>query len=109
MNGMVIVEEDVLERLATSLAFAAKVLERIDPTQRLTRLAISTRIAGAEYRAWRTRAANLASPSSVQVGHIGGRDRAPVVVTVPRAALRLDRTHLIEDILVPLRRQFPSG
>lgn len=84
-------------------------IERIDPIQRLTRLAIAARIAGAEYRAWRTRAQHAASPNTVQIGHAGGRDRAPVVVTVPRAPLRLDRTHLVEDILVPLRRQFPSG
>lgn len=110
MGGMmVIVEEDVQQRLATALAFAAAVLERVDPTQRLTRLAISARIAGAEYRAWRTRAENAASPNSVQIGHTGDRERAPVVLTVSRAALRLDRTHLVEDVLVPLRRQFPRG
>lgn len=110
MSGMmVIVEEDVQQRLATALAYAAALIERIDPTQRLTRLAIAARIAGAEYRAWRTRAQNAASPNSVQIGHMGQRERSPVVVNVARAALRLDRTHLIEDVVVPLRRQFSVG
>lgn len=110
MGGMmVIVEEDVQQRLATTLAYAAALVERIDPTQRLTRLTIAARIAGAEYRAWRTRAQNAASPNSVQIGHMGQQERTPVVVTVPRASLRLDRTNLVEDILVPLRRQFPAG
>ena len=106
---MVIVEEDVQQRLATTLAYAAAQVERIDSTQRLTRLTIAARIAGAEYRAWRTRAQNAASPNSVQIGHMGQQERTPVVVTVPRASLRLDRTNLVEDILVPLRRQFPAG
>lgn len=108
-NMMVIIEEDVQDRLATALAFAAALLERIDPTQRLTRLAIAARITGAEYRAWRTRVQNAASPNSVQIGHAGQKDKPPLVVTTARAALRLDRTNLIEDIVVPLRRQFPAG
>lgn len=106
---MVIVEEDARQRLATALGFAAALIERIDPTQRLTRLAIAARISGAEYRAWRTRAQNVANPGSVQLGHVGQQERAPVVVTVARATLRLDRTNLVDDIVVPLRRQFPKG
>ena len=106
---MVIVEEDVQQRLTTALAFAASLFERIDPTQRLTRLAIAARIAGAEHRAWRTRAQNAANPNSVQIGHVGQQDREPVIALIARAALRLDRTNLIEDLLVPMRRQFPAG
>ena len=106
---MVIVEEDVQQRLTTGLAYAAALIERVDPTQRLTRIAIAARIAGAQYRAWRTRAQNAASPNSVQIGHMGQEERRPIVVNVARAALRLDRTSLIEDIVVPLRRQFSTG
>jgi hypothetical protein len=110
MDGMmVIVEEDVQQRLATALGYAAAVIEHTDPTQRLMRLAIAVGIAGADYRAWRTMAQNAASPHSVQIGHMGQQSRTPVIVNVARAALRLDRTHLIEDIIVPLRRQFPKG
>lgn len=110
MSGsMVIVEEDVQRRLATALAFAAATIEEIDPTQRLTHLAVAARIAGAEYRAWRTRAQNAANPTSVQINMMSGGERPSVAVSIRRAALRLDRTSLIEDILVPLRRQFPAG
>lgn len=106
---MVIVEENVQQRLATSLAFAAAIIERIDPTQRLTRLAIAARISGADFRAWRTQAQNTANPNSVQIGHINNQHRTPVIMKVARAALRLDRTDLLEDIVVTLRRQFPAG
>jgi hypothetical protein len=43
------------------------------------------------------------------IGHAGNRERVPVVTVQRRAALRLDRTRLVEDLLVPLRQQFPSG
>lgn len=106
---MVIIEEDIRQRLATALAFAAAVIEHVDPTQRLTHLVVATRVTGAEYRAWRSRAENDASPNSVQIGMAGSRDRVPIAVSARRAALRLDRTELANDILVPLRRQFPRG
>lgn len=108
-GGMIIIEETVQQQLTTSLAFAAEVVERIDPTQRLTNIAVAVSIAGAEYLAWRTRAQNEARPNSMQTGITGRHGRRPVSLAVRRAALRLDRSNLIEDILVPLRRQFPSG
>lgn len=106
---MVLVEEAIHARIATALGYAAAVIELIDPTQRITHVAIATRISGAEYRAWRTQAQNAASPGSVSIGMSGNRDRGPVVSVHRRAALRLDRARLIEDLLVPLRRHFPSG
>ena len=33
-------------------------------------------------------------------------EKTPVHVVVPRGALRLDRAHLVDDLLVPLRRQW---
>ncbi len=106
---MVLVQEDVQQRLTAGLGFASALIERLYPTQRLTHFAVAARITGAEYRAWRTRAEHDASPNSVQIGLPGDRDRAPVTVAIRRAALRLDRSNLVEDILVPLRRQFSAG
>ncbi|MEO5867224.1 MAG: hypothetical protein ABIS14_08175 [Sphingomonas sp.] len=109
MDGMVIVEEDVQARLDDAIGYAADVLARVDGTERLTHLAIAVRIADAEYRAWRTRAQHAASSGSMQIGYTGTRDQAPVLVSVRRAALRLGRTDLIEDLVVPLRRRFAAG
>ncbi|MGI4730682.1 MAG: hypothetical protein ACRYFW_02905 [Janthinobacterium lividum] len=83
-------------------------LDRIDSTERVTHVGVAARIAGAEHRAWRTRAQNDARLGSVSIG-MGAGDRGPVVKVVRRAALRVDRARLVEDLLVPLRRQFPAG
>lgn len=110
MGGMmVLVEENIQARLSTALGYAAAVIELIDPTQRITDVAIAVRLSGVEYRAWRTQAQLAASPNSVSMGMGGERERRPVGTVQRRAALRLDRTRLIEDLIVPLRRQFPSG
>lgn len=106
-GGMVIIEDVVLQRLGAALGYAAATIERIDPTQRLTNLGVAAHVSGAEYRAWQTRAQQAASGGSVQIG-MGREERRPVAMCIRRAALRLDRTPLIEDILVPLRRQFSA-
>lgn len=106
---MVLVEEMIQAKLSTALGYAAAVVELIDPTQRITDVAIAVRVSGAEYRAWRTQAQHANSPGSVSMGMGGDRERQPVGTVQRRAALRLDRTRLIEDLIVPLRRQFPSG
>jgi hypothetical protein len=107
-GGLMIIEEVVRERLGAALGYAAATIERIDPTQRLTHLGVACHITGAEYRAWRTRAQQAASGGSMQIG-MGQEERRPITMAIRRAALRLDRTPLIEDILVPLRRQFSNS
>lgn len=109
MSGMVIIEEAVQERLGTALEYAAGVIDRIDRTQRLSHLVMAARLSGVEHRGWRTRAQHVSNSNSVQMGHGGMRERLPIIVAIRRAALGLDRTALIEDILVPLRRQFPMA
>ena len=109
MSGMVIVEETVHHLLGTALKYAANVLDRIDPTQRMTHLVVAARLSGAEYRGWRTRAEHAANPKSLQMGHGGGKERPPIVLAIRRAAIGLDHSALIEDLLVPLRRQFPTA
>ncbi|MBT2189194.1 DUF4062 domain-containing protein [Sphingobium nicotianae] len=109
MSGMVIIEESVQNRLGMALDFAAEIIDHIDRTQRLTHLVIAVRLSGVEYRGWRTQAQHAARPNSMQLGMGGERERPPVTLTTRRAALGLDRTVLVEDILIPLRRQFPSA
>lgn len=108
-DGMVILEEVVQRKLGTGLGYASALIERLDPTQRLTHVALAARISGAEYRAWRTQAQHAASPGSIQMSAVPSGARKPITLVVRRAALRLDRSNVIEDLLVPLRRQFPSG
>lgn len=107
MSGMVLVEETVKERTSIVLAYVAAVLDHLDRTQRLTHLAIALRIVGADHRGWRTRAQHAANTTSIQIGHGGMGEREPITLSARRAALGLDRSALIADLLVPLRRQFP--
>lgn len=109
MSGMVIIEESVQTRLGMALDYAAEIMDHVDRTQRLTHLVIAVRLTGVEHRGWRTQAQHAARPNSMQLGMGGGRERSPVTLTTRRAALGLDRTVLVEDILIPLRRQFPSA
>lgn len=102
-----IIEETVQQRIATALGFAGAQLEQIDRTERITHVAIAVRIAGSDYLGWRTRAEHAASPNSMTMS-MGGEQRAPVTAFKRRAALRLDRTSLVEDLVVPLRRQWSS-
>jgi len=107
MNTMVIIEEEVQQRLGTALDYAADVIDHVDRTQRLMQLVVAARLSGVEYRGWRTRAQHASNSNSVQIGHSGTRERPPIILSVRRAALGLERSTLVDDILVPLRRQFP--
>ena len=109
MGMMVLIKEDVDRALVAGLTYAATVLDRIDPTQKLTHVGLAARIDGAEYRAWRTRAEHDVNVQSVSLGFGAGDQRSGVHVVRPRAALRLDRVRLVEDLLVPLRRQWKSA
>lgn len=101
----VLIEEEVRRGLAAVLALAASVLDRIDATQKLSHLAISVSISGAEHLTWRTQEEHGKSPNSISMA-MGQSDRTPVQVFKPRASLRLDIARLVEDLLVPLRRQW---
>lgn len=102
----VLLQEDVQTALDTGLAYAAAVVDRVDPTDRLVRMAVAVRIDGGEYQAWRTRAEHDASPNSVSLGHSAGAEHGPETLVMTRAALRMNRAHAVEDLLVPLRRQW---
>lgn len=108
MSLPVIVEEAVCQQIGTALGFSAAALDQIDPTQRLTHIVMAARIEGAGYLGWRTAAEHANSPTSVTMGMGFGQERPAVQLACPRAALRLDRTRLIEDLVVPLRRQWKS-
>ena len=100
-----LVEEDVRDRVANAIRCAGWVLERIDPTRRLSRVALACRLDGVGYLPWRTRAEVAASPNQASMGSPGreAADSPPVVLS--RAALLMDVARQAEDITVRLRRQ----
>jgi hypothetical protein len=100
-----IVEEDVLADLEADLAFVDHVLELIDRGHRASHVVLVAALLGATSTAWRTRAEQAASPTSMTLNLDGG-DR---IVThlpspaQPREALT-ERSALASDLMVLLRR-----
>jgi hypothetical protein len=100
-----LIEEDVHDRIADAIHYAGWLLERIDPTHRLTRVALACRLSGIGYLPWRTRAEVAASPNTANMSLSGQEmaDSPPVIL--PRAALLMDGARHAQDITVRLRRQ----
>lgn len=104
-----IVEEDVHAQIGAALSYATWLLERIDPTQRLRHIAIAVKVDGADYMAWSTQKERDDNPNTGRMRMHGGSEPAPVHISTVRAALRLNRTRLIEDLIVPLRRSYKTS
>ena len=107
----VIIEEEVKQQLAAGAGFTAQVIDRIDPTQRLSQVVLAVQILGGDYLGWRTRRENEANQRSISIGS-GQGDRPPVHL-VPahrgRAALKYELHLLIDNLAVLLRRQWSQS
>jgi len=103
-----IIDEDVTTALKACLHFANDVLEKIDPTQRVSHLGLAVTIRGGESYGWRTRAEHQANSNNMEISMFGSRDRESVGTDFPRPALRLNRNAISEDVIVRLRRQWRS-
>jgi Domain of unknown function (DUF4062) len=101
-----LIEEFLQKQLLQALAYSSGALDHIDPTQRITHIAAATSLSDADYMGWRTQRESEASPHSISIG--GHGPHSPVHVSRPRAALRLDAQRTMEDLIVPLRRQWRS-
>lgn len=102
----VFIEEDVEERLVRSISYAGWVLNHVDPTNHLTRVALVTALQGSDYLGWRTRAEHARSPNSAQI-NLSAKNE-PVSLTPPdrpREALLRSARDLAEDLTIRLRRQ----
>jgi hypothetical protein len=100
-----LIEEDVRDRVAAAIHYAGWLLDRVDPTRRLSRVALASWLDGVGYLPWRTRQEAAASPNSATMNLSGleSADSPPVVL--PRAALVFDAANQADDITVRLRRQ----
>ena len=107
-GSFAIIDEEVRELLTSGLAYAAWTLELIDPTERVTHVGVAVSLAGAEHMPWMTRAEAAASNGSYSMG-VSSADKAPERIAVPRGALRLNRSDVVDDLLVSLRRQWPRA
>jgi hypothetical protein len=76
------------------------------PESGQTGIACAAQLEAGDFMAWRTQREQDASPNGGTMSMSSNDARTPVSLHKPRAALRLDRQRLAEDLLVPLRRQW---
>lgn len=101
----VIIHEDIEARIALALGFADATLDRVDPTNRLSRIAIVAAVQGGAFMGWRSRAEHAQSPNTVAVSMNATSE--PVELSPPdraRGALRADARSIAKDLAVCLRR-----
>jgi hypothetical protein len=102
-----IIEEDIATSIERALRFTARLLDHVDPVNRLTHVAPVVVLLGAGYLPWRTRDEQQRSPNKATMGVASGEESV-VLLTPPvrrRAALVHDATRLAEDCTVRLRRE----
>lgn len=100
-----LIEEDVRARVAAAIHYAGWLLDRLDPTRRLSRVALACRLDGVGYMPWRTRQEAATSPNRANMNLSGLESAVSSPVVLPRAALAFDAAKQAEDITVRLRRQ----
>jgi hypothetical protein len=102
-RGMLeLIEEHVQEQLANSLDYATWVLDHVDPTQRLTHIVIAASLT--VQITWDGVRNERALPVRISISAVTREKSSSVRVSRTRAALRLDAAHIVEDLIVPLRR-----
>jgi hypothetical protein len=97
-----------LRELGAALSFAAWMSDKIDPTQRITHVALAASIEASDHIAWRTQAEQDANPSSGTMRMASGEKSPTSSTDRPRAALRFQAAELAEDLMVHLRRQMKA-
>jgi hypothetical protein len=102
-----IIEEHVATSIERTFRFTARLLEYVDPVNRLTHVAPVVALLGAGYQPWRTRDEQQRSPNRATMG-TSSSEESVVLLTPPvrrRAALIHDAARLAEDFTVRLRRE----
>ena len=101
-----IIEEDITERVTRGLRFGARVLDHVDPRQRISHVAVVATLLAAGYLPWRTREEHDHNPNSATMG-FPGKDQIEAALSPPtrtRAVLSSDAIQLSQDLTVRLRR-----
>jgi hypothetical protein len=100
------IEEDIAGIITSGLAYAAWVLDRTDPTQRLSHVVVVASMTGTSFAGWKTRSEHQANPNRSFMRM--NDEPATVHLTPPhraRSALISDAGGLTADLITLLRRQ----
>lgn len=104
---MIIYEEDVEALLTRSLLFVSDVLDKIDPTQRLTHAAIVASLLNTNMAAWKKKGQRFDGSRTAR-SYSFDEETKPVQLSPavrPRASLRHQVSEISEDFVTLLKRQ----
>lgn len=107
-----VIEEDIADLLGRTLRYAVGVLDRVDPTQRITHVVPVASIDDAQMLAWQTRVEATRNRGGGMSFGMGRGEPGPVRLTPalrPRAALTHEAAELVEDFVTLLRREYRSN
>lgn len=106
--ALVLIEEEINDRIHRGLRFAGSVLDRIDPLRRLPDVVAIVSLHGAGTNGWRTRAEHQQNLSAGVPINVSAPDPTMVRLSPARrkrAALDNDATRMAKDFTVLLRRE----
>lgn len=101
---MVIIEEDLLEKIICSLKYTSSVLDHIDSQSRISHVVIAAAVVNANYFAWKTRAEHHEHPNTASINMTEPQVKHFNPPHKPRGSLRMQPENLAEDILALLKR-----
>jgi hypothetical protein len=103
---LAIVEEDVRADIATALRFMDKALRLMDPHGVVAFVTPAVALVGVGATGWRTRAEQLASPTSMTMNVLSAEGRIAHLTpaSIERSALNRDADGFAADLMVLLRR-----
>jgi len=110
-----LIEEDLTAQLTAALRYLNWALTHIDPTERLTHVALAARISGQGVFGWQTRAQAAVVQNGISIGMGDPRERSQPVQLTPahmrRQALAMSVASTVSDLVALLRRRWrdPRG
>lgn len=110
----IVIKEHLEQQIVSAISYVARILDKIDPTQRLTHISMAVAFSDANYAVIRTQAENDANPNSFNMGFSYGGQRKNPPLTLkpsyrPRAALQFEARNLAEDFVTLLKRSGSEG
>lgn len=102
-----IIEEDLRERIETTISLIGTVLNHVDGPQRLSHVSVVAAIGGSAHVGWRTKAEAAANPNSMSLGMRQGEPNSVVRLSPSvrrRGVLLQDTARIADDITATLRR-----
>ena len=104
-----IIEENVIEQIDRFLLFSNEVLNYIDDSHRLSHCVFAALLLNADYTDWRTLTFHEKNPTSMTMARVMAPPMQPVTLSPAirtRAELKSQRSQLVEDLTIQLRREF---